>query len=358
MMSTEADERVLNPGKLPSALLSRLLRDYATTDPAVLVGPGVGRDAAALTIGGETLVVKSDPITFATENAASYLVNVNANDIACLGAIPRWLTVTALLPQGKTTPALVEAQVRELHQACARIGVTLIGGHTEVTHGLDRPILVGHMLGVARPEGILRPGGARPGDQLLLTKAIAIEGTALLARECPRELACALGTDVVKRAQQLLHDPGISVVRDADVVLQAGGITALHDPTEGGLAMGVRELALAAGCGATLDLGAVPVLPETRAVADHFGLEPCGMLASGALLAAASPAAVPSIMDACRAAGVPIARIGTVTEEADGIRWIRDGHLEELPEFNQDEVSRVLAAGCADSPTNDDTRGR
>jgi hydrogenase maturation factor len=357
-MSTQADERVLNPGKLPSALLSRLLREYATTDPAVLVGPGVGRDAAALAIGGETLVVKSDPITFATENAASYLVNVNANDIACLGAVPRWLTVTALLPEGKTTPALVEAQFRELHEACAGIGVTLIGGHTEVTHGLDRPILVGHMLGVARPEGILRPGGARPGDQLLLTKAIAIEGTALLARECPRELACALGQDVVARAQQLLHDPGISVVRDADVVLNVGGITALHDPTEGGLAMGVRELAIAAGCGATLDPESVPVLPETRAVANHFGLEPCGMLASGALLAAASPEAVTRIRDACAAAGVPIARIGTVEPESNGVRWSRDGRLEELPEFNQDEVSRVLSVGCADAPAKNDTKGR
>jgi hydrogenase maturation factor len=317
------------------------------SDPSVLVGPGVGRDAAAIAIGDETLVVKSDPITFATENAASYLVNVNANDVACLGAVPRWLTVTALLPHGKTTPALVEEQFRELHAACAGIGVTLIGGHTEVTHGLDRPILVGHMLGIARPAGLLMPGGARPGDQLLLTKAIAIEGTALLARECPRGLGCALGQELVERAQHLLHVPGISVVPDADVVLKAGGITALHDPTEGGLATGVRELALAAGYGAALDVAAVPVLPETRAVADHFGLEPCGMLASGALLAAASPDAVSGIIDACAAAGIPVARIGTVEPEAHGFTWLRDGKVEELPEFNQDEVSRVLAAGCA-----------
>lgn len=347
-MSSGVDERVLNPGKLPSALLSRLLQEYGITDPSVLVGPGIGRDAAAIAIGGDTLVVKSDPITFATENAASYLVNVNANDIACLGAVPRWLTVTALLPQGKTTPALVEQQFRELHEACANIGVTLIGGHTEVTHGLDRPILVGHMLGLARPEGVLTPGGARPGDQLLLTKAIAIEGTALLARECAEVLACALGQEVVERAQRLLHDPGISVVRDAGVVLNAGGITALHDPTEGGLAMGVRELALSAGCGATLDVDAVPVLPETRAIARHFGLEPCGMLASGALLTAAAVDRVSSIMDACEKAVIPIARIGTVEPESHGFTWTRNGRVEELPEFNQDEVSRVLAADCAD----------
>ena len=157
-------------GKLPAELLGRLLATYATSDPTVIVGPGVGGDAAAIDLGSTTLVVKSDPITFATESAARYLVDVNANDLACLGATPRWMMVTALLPPG-TTEALVESHFRELRDACLQRGISLVGGHTEVTSGLDRSILVGVLIGEAEGGRLLRPGGARPGDRLLLTQS-------------------------------------------------------------------------------------------------------------------------------------------------------------------------------------------
>src|SRR5438094_1325105 len=162
-------------GKLPGELLARLIAKYATTDPTVVVGPGVGGDAAAIDLGATTLVVKSDPITFASESPARYLVDVNANDLACLGATPRWLMVTALLPEARTTAAQVEAHFRELREICRERRISLVGGHTEITLGLDRPILVGVLIGEVSERGLLKPGGAQPGDQLLLTKALAIE---------------------------------------------------------------------------------------------------------------------------------------------------------------------------------------
>ena len=209
------------------------------------------------------LAVKSDPITFASESPAQYLVDVNANDLACLGATPRWMMVTALLPEG-TTEDEVETHFRELRDACVRRGISLVGGHTEITFGLRRPILVGVLLGEVDADRLLRPGGARPGDRLLLTKAIAIEGTALVARELGERLRTELDPALVARAAHFLVDPGISVAGEAIALLDAGGITALHDPTEGGLATGVRELALAAGCGAVIDRDAVPVYPGDR----------------------------------------------------------------------------------------------
>src|SRR5919204_3481343 len=132
---SEREER-LPVGKLPADLLGRLLATYATDDPAVLVGPGIGGDAAAIHVGGTTLVVKSDPITFATDSPAKYLVDVNANDLACLGATPRWMMVTALLPERETTEKAVEAHFRELRDACVHRGISLVGGHTEITSGL------------------------------------------------------------------------------------------------------------------------------------------------------------------------------------------------------------------------------
>jgi hydrogenase expression/formation protein HypE len=339
----EGDRR-LPVGKLPGPLLARLIARYATTDPTVIVGPGIGGDAAAIDLGPTTLVVKSDPITFASESPARYLVDVNANDLACLGATPRWMMVTALLAEG-TTERLVESHFRELRDACLQRGISLVGGHTEVSFGLGRPILVGVLIGEVPCDRLLRPGGARPGDRLLLTKALALEGTALVARELGGRLGEIVGPEVVARAAGLLTDPGISVFPEAMALLDAGGVTALHDPTEGGLATGVRELALAAGCGATIDREAVPVLPETEAIAAALGLDPLGMLASGSLLAAAAPEAVEDLISTGDAAGFRLTPIGEVTNAA-GRFVLRDDRVErELPLYESDEVARVLGQG-------------
>lgn len=329
-------------GKLPSDLLASLLAKRGTADPAVLVGPAVGFDAAAIAVGGEALVVKSDPITFAVGRAPYFLVNVNANDIACLGATPRWLLVTALLPAGATTAASVGRIFDELLAACAERSIELIGGHTEVTAGLDRPIFVGQMLGTADPATLLRPGRAKPGDRLLLTRPIAIEGTSLLANELREALTRKIGHELVARAARLIDDPGMSVVADARVLLATGFTRALHDPTEGGLAMGVRELALASGTGAFLSETAVPVFDETRAIADCLGLNPLGMLASGSLLAAIDPAGLDAVERACRDTGMPFAWIGKLIAADRGLLIRASEGERPIPKFDTDEASRAL----------------
>jgi len=338
----EDRESHLPVGKLRGELLGRLLAEYATTDPTVIVGPGTGGDAAAIAVGDATIVVKSDPITFTSQNPARYLVDVNANDLACLGARPRWLMVTALLAEGRTTAAQVEAHFRELRDLCREREISLVGGHTEVTVGLARPILVGVLIGEVARDKLLKPGGARPGDHLLLTKALAIEGTALLARELPGPRRSAFDATLLERAAHLLIDPGISIVPEAITLLNAGGVTALHDPTEGGLATGVRELALVAGCGATIDRDAVPILPETEALAAEFGLDPLGMLASGSLLVAADPDAAEQLTRRASAAGIEITRIGSITGETNEFRLRARGREELLPAFDSDEITRVL----------------
>lgn len=334
---------VLGLGKLPGALLAELLSGHRIDDPSVVVGPGVGRDAAAVDVGEGLLVVKADPITFVGERAPFYLVNINANDLACMGATPRWMLVTALLPEGKTTEALVRQLFDELDAACRDRGISLIGGHTEITAGLDRPILVGHLLGTVSRDRLITPGGAKPGDRLLLTRPIAIEGTALLATELRDRLSASVPPAVLDRAARFLEDPGISVASDAQVLIETGGVSALHDPTEGGLATGVRELAVAAGAGAVVGRSNIPVMPETRAIADALGLDPLGMLASGSLLAAVPPENIERVEQACRERDMPFAWIGKITPPERGI-VLRDGNAEiELPAFSTDEVARALA---------------
>ncbi len=331
----------LPPGKLPAWLLNKVL-PVSASDPNVIVGPGLGRDAAAIAIGDRVLVAKNDPITFASEGGAEHLVAVNANDVACMGATPRWLLVTGLLPHG-VTPADVLNQFAELREACRQRSVDLVGGHTEIVPGLERPILVGMMLGETSRGDLIEPGQARPGDILLLTKGLAIEGTALLARERRDRLIPLLGEDGVRAAAHLMHNPGISIVLDAELAREAGGVTALHDPTEGGFATAVRELAVASGAGAEVDADALTILPETRVVTDALGLDPLGLLASGALLIAASPGAVPGIRRNLEAAGIPISVVGRLTGDPTSFTLHSGSDQRELPEFAVDEVARELA---------------
>ncbi len=338
------DRVFLPPGKLPGALLNRLVATYASRpDSSVVVGPGRGRDAAVIQPDGALVAAKTDPITFASTEAASYLVDVNSNDLACLGATPRWLLVTALLPQGGTSEADVELQFRELSEICAARDISLVGGHTEITPAVNWPVLIGTLLGTVTTGSLLKPGGAHVGDRVLLTKGIAIEGTALLARELPGQLVPTLGQDLVDRAANLLRHPGISIAQDAQILLKAGGITALHDPTEGGLATAAQELASAAGYGVLLDEAAIPILPETRAIAACLGLDPLGLLASGSLLATASPDAVHNIVDTAISHGIAVSNIGVVTAEPGALLRRASGNVVLLPEFSSDEITRALS---------------
>lgn len=334
-----SDSGTLPAGKLPGELLNRLLTEYRTPrDASVIVGSNYGFDAAALTVGGETLLVKSDPITFASDDAARYLVAVNANDIACLGGVPRWMTVVSLLPEG-ISRCEVERQFAELQRACELEGISLIGGHTEITVGIDRPLLVGTLLGTVGPHGLLEPGKAQAGDELWLTQSAGIEGTALLASEREGELIAAVGADIVGVAKGLLIEPGITVSRDARALISTGVVTALHDPTEGGIATAIHEIAAASGLGAMIDGTAIPVLPETTAICNHFGIDPLGLLSSGALLVAAPP----NVDFDMLAPMVIITRIGTLTDTPGTVTINTSRGTEFLPRFDSDEITRALA---------------
>jgi hydrogenase expression/formation protein HypE len=339
-------EHSLPVGKLPFELLGSLLARLKSSDDSVVVGPGLGRDAAVIDIDGTLLVIKNDPITFVSRQAGVYLVNVNANDLSCLGAIPRWMLVTALLPETASTPEMVTDLFQQLTTTCSELGISLIGGHTEITAGVPRPLLVGTLMGTAGPHGLLYPGNAQRGDRLLLARPAAIEGTALLALEREEELRAVFGAELVLRAQQLLYDPGISVVATANALLETGAVTALHDPTEGGVASGVREIAAASKLGAVMNRELVPLLDETRAIASHFGIDPLGMLSSGTMLATVSADRVDFVVEHCSARQIRTAVIGKLTSSSSGFQLIEGNRSLELPMFQTDEVTRALAAGA------------
>lgn len=333
-------------GKLPGDLLQAVLDKHAPRDPRVIVGPRVGEDAAVIDLGDRYLVASADPITFATDELGWYALHVNANDLAVRGARPLWFLATVLLPEAGATELGVERLFADLRLACAELGVALIGGHTEVTAGLPRPIVSGCMLGEVAKDRLVTTGGARPGDALLLTKGVPLEGAAIIARERAAEAERrGVPADVVKRARDFLRDPGISVVPEARAACAAARVHAMHDPTEGGIATACWELAQAADVGLHVDRERVPVLREGRVLCEAFGLDPLGTIASGSLLLAVDPADAEGVIAACRAAGIDCARIGRVTEASRGVSLATGGHARPMPTFPQDQITRIFSEG-------------
>lgn len=344
----------LPAGKLPSSLLQSLLAELPTSDPQLLLGPAVGEDAAVIDLcavdgcapqaDDRLLVAKSDPITFATDEIGYYAVNVCANDLAVTGATPRFYLPTILLPAGHADAATVQGIFRQIGAACRALNIVVAGGHTEVTHTVPQPVIAGSMLGEVERQRIVSSSGCQPGDCVLLAGVAPIEGASIIARE-KRDALIADGWDPARidKAADYLHEPGISVVRPAQLAADAGWATAMHDPTEGGIATGLLELTMAADVGLRVDLDAITVPPLAQELCAAFDLDPLGVIASGALLATAAPEHADPLLQQWRAHGIDGACIGRILPPAEGVTAHRSGAPVEFPRFGADEIVKIFA---------------
>ena len=354
------DRSPLRAGKLPNRLLARFLEESDSSDPSLIIGPGVGEDTAAVELGGEDeiLILKSDPITFATDEMGYYALVVNANDVVTSGGTPRWLLTTLLFPLG-TTAEQIGRLMASLRRWCGRLGVTLCGGHTEITDAVNKPVLVGQMVGTARRSRLLDKKRMRPGDQILLTKALAVEGTAILAREFPQALErLGVPEPEISRCGQFLFSPGIGVLEEAAAVLEAGGVSALHDVTEGGAATALEELARAGGHRIRAWPDQIPVFPETARICRLLDIDPLGLIGSGSLLIVCRPDSGETLRTALGNRGIRATQVGEVLGPGSGVEAV-NGSGEPLPwlRFETDELPRAIEklkkdpCRCAGAPS-------
>ena len=334
-------------GKLKHDFLKELL-PTSNSSTGVVVGPQLGEDAAAIEFGDNYLVATSDPITFATEDIGWYVVCVNSNDIAAMGAVPKWLLVTLLLPEDATTPAMVRDIMAQITHACAGFDIALCGGHTEVTPAVTQPVVIGQMMGITTKDSLFTSADARVGDVLILTKGLGIEATAIIARECEAQVREKCDAEFLEQAKHYLVDPGISVLKDAHIAIETGGVHAMHDVTEGGVATAVFELATAAELGVVIysdKLLGSPVLYSniTRTLCDMFGLNPLGVISSGAMLIAAAPEKGETICQVLGKAGISADIIGKFLPYESRM-WLEDatGTQQPLPVFETDEIAKLF----------------
>lgn len=330
----------LGSGKLPPDLLGEALAAIAPIDPSLLVCAAVGEDAAAVDLAGsEVLVLTSDPITLATDSLARYAVLVNANDVATCGATPRWFLATLLFPPGSTASQIL-AVVRDLKASCDPWGISLCGGHTEITSAVSRPLVVGMMAGTALRRQLVDKKRMQQGDSILLTKQVAVEGTGLIAREYGARLAAAGMTEAeIEECRSFLDR--VSILEEAKIAREFTGVSAMHDVTEGGLAAALVELGTAGGHRLRVHLDRIPIFPQTRRICAELGLDPLGLLGSGTLLLSCDPGQADSLVTAVRAAGIEVTVIGEVLEVGEGIDAQCDGHQALWPVFERDEVTRL-----------------
>jgi hydrogenase expression/formation protein HypE len=328
-------------GKIDEAAFRSLVNGkFGRRDPSVIVPPRTGVDAGVVDLGrGRVLVVAEDPIftmpRLPLEMFGRFTVHIGASDVAVMGVRPRYMTYTLLLPP-ETPRDDVRRIVDAIHVTARDLGIAIVGGHTGYYPGFTAPTIGGiTVFAVARRKDIVTPAGARPGDEIILTKGPAIETAGLLATLREEELLLRFPAGLVDRAKALARS--ITVVDDALAAAAAGGVTAMHDATEGGVMGGLFEIAAASGVGMDVDESLFVYPDEVRMVCEAFALDPVRSIAEGSLLLTVRPGRSAAVLARLKRKRIAASVVGRVLKDRRR-RTIRraDGRIERLEVPEQD----------------------
>jgi len=303
----------MHPGKVPPEILEKIVfTRLGITDPDVLLGPSLGEDASVIRIADKVIIAATDPITGSIADVGWLAVHVNANDIATFGVKPRWFLVSIILPKNTTADQL-GLIVKQIDDAASMLGIAVTGGHSEITEGIDRPIIVGFMIGTADNGEYVTSSGARPGDSIIVTKSIALEGTAILATEGERTLTPHVGRDVIEKAKGLREK--ISVVAEGIAAFETGFVTAMHDPTEGGLSGGLHEICDASKVGFEIYSDAIPIEDSTKLICKVLEINPLELISSGCMIICCGKENANEVVNTIQSRGVGACVIGTIVKD-------------------------------------------
>lgn len=323
-------------GKVPENVLKRsVFKQIHKRRPEVVLGAGVGEDCAAIKLAAdETLVLSTDPITGTAKDIGKLAIQVTVNDLASSGAEPIGVLLTVLLPESIREIKLRQ-MMEQVEEACAKVGVQVMGGHTEVTSVVNQPVITVCGVGKVKDGKIISTGGARPGMDILVTKWIGIEGTSIIAKEQEEQLLTRFAAPFVERAKEL--DVYLSVLSEAAVAVRSG-VSAMHDVTEGGIFGALWEMAEASGVGLEIDIKKIPIRQETVEICEFFGINPYQLISSGCMLMAAKDGNL--LVRELEKEGIPATIIGKATEGNDRV-LLNDDERRFLEPPKTDELYKV-----------------
>ncbi len=327
-------------GKVPPEVLQRIVfAKLGMTDPDVLLGPRLGEDASVIRIGDKVIIAATDPITGSISDIGWLAVHVNANDIATFGVSPRWFLATIMLPT-KTTADQLERIMSQIDAATSMLGIAVAGGHSEITDGIDRPIIVGFMVGLADQGNYVTSSGAKPGNSIIITKSIAYEGTAILATEGEDYLKSKVDMSVITQAKALRNK--ISVVAEGLAAFETGHVTAMHDPTEGGFSGGIHEICDASNVGFEIYRDAIPIDVTTRLICDLLKIDPLELISSGCMIICCDEEYSTEVVNTVQSRGISARVIGRIMANPDHRIIVTDSDGYSLQRPKVDALWRAL----------------
>lgn len=331
----------LQSGKIPVDILKEVVfKNLGFKREEVVLGPSAGIDGAVMNVGNKSLIVSTDPITGAIEHIGWLAVNINANDIATFGVVPAFFLSCILLPENADRKT-VETISTQIDKAAKELGIAIVGGHCEVTPGLPNPIVVGCTIGVTEKGNYVTAGGAKLGDRLILTKSVGIEGTAILASDREKQLKKAIKPSIVESAKKFFNQT--SIVKEAITAFKTGGVNAMHDPTEGGLAGGIHEMADASNLGVKIFEDKIRIQPETNEICKFFKIDPLQLISSGALLISAKPKFADKIVKKLGQKQIHVSIIGEFLKNSnDRLLIKKNGKIQALPRPLSDHLWLAL----------------
>lgn len=320
-------------GKVPENVLKRaVFKNIHHRRKEVLVHPGVGEDCAAVEVADdEILVFSTDPITGTDQGIGRLAVHINANDIASSGAEPIGILTSLILPPNAKEKHLRQI-MKEIDAACYELQIEVMGGHTEISDVVNRPVINVTGVGKVKKDKLIKTGGLEPGDELVVSKWIGLEGTSIIAATKQEELLKTLPQELIDSAASFTKY--LSVVPEAAIAVE-NGVTAMHDITEGGIFGALWEMAEASGVGLNVDLKKIPVKQETIEVCEAFNLNPYKLISSGSMLIGCKNGNI--MVEKLAKKGIPAAVIGRAVEGNDKIivngdsnRYLEQPSCDEL----------------------------
>jgi hydrogenase maturation factor len=329
-------------GKISPEVLERtVFRHLGSQRNDVILGPSRGEDAAIIQIGKCLIALKCDPISGAIDRIGWLAVNIASNDIATMGVKPNWILSCIMLPAGSGEEVLDDI-CRKMDEAAKKLDISIIGGHSEITPGLDHPLVITFSAGVVKGDHYVKSGGAESGDKIILTKGTGIEGTAILASDRSKILEKKIGRIFVSRAKEYFDK--ISVVKEALIAFDFGGVSAMHDPTEGGVAGGLHELCDASGKGFKIYEEKIIVGKETLDICRLFEIDHMNLISSGSLLITTKSAKANGIVKILQLNEIKAAIIGEIVEDEKKRVVIKyDGSEKKLLRPLSDDLWSALA---------------
>jgi hydrogenase expression/formation protein HypE len=331
---------MLKPGKLDSKLLEKIVFQNITFKrPEILTRPGIGEDCAVADFGDYECVLSTDPITGAVSEIGSLAVHISCNDVASNGVEPLGILLTVLLPVG-TTEEDIELIMKQAGKASEEVGVEIIGGHTEITPAVVKPVIISTALGRAKKGASQKAESMQPGDYILITKQAGLEGTGILAADFKDSLKSVLTEEELESALRMLEQ--VSVVKEG-VLAGAIGTHGMHDITEGGILGAVWEMCEIAKLGAEVWLEKIPVAEVTVKICRHFGLDCLRLISSGCMLIMVQPEKKEQMMKTLSEAGILVSCIGRIKTRGEGICLAVDGELQPIDPPASDELYKVIS---------------